>query len=36
MSYQSEAYKRIKEVNYFANEIGLSIDFISDSLAEYE
>jgi|GEM_PF-5372831 hypothetical protein len=36
MSYQSEAYKRIKKVNYFANEIGLSIDFISDSLLEYK
>lgn len=31
-----EAHKRIQEVNYFADEIGLSADFISDSVAEYE
>ncbi|MGL5750316.1 MAG: type I restriction endonuclease subunit R, partial [Paraclostridium sp.] len=31
-----EAHKRIQEVNYFADEIGLSSDFISDSVAEYE
>ena len=31
-----EAHKRIQEVNYFANEIGLSSDFINDSVAEYE
>lgn len=31
-----EAHKRIQEVNYFAEEIGLSTDFISESVAEYE
>lgn len=31
-----QAHKRIQEVNYFADEIGLSADFISDSVAEYE
>ena len=31
-----EAHKRIQEVNYFAEEVGLSADFISDSVAEYE
>ena len=31
-----EAHRRIKEVNYFANEIGLSPEFISDSISEYE
>ncbi|MGL5694105.1 MAG: type I restriction endonuclease subunit R [Peptostreptococcaceae bacterium] len=31
-----EAHKRIQEVNYFAEEMGLSADFISDSVAEYE
>lgn len=31
-----EAQKRIQEVNYFADEIGLSSDFISESVAEYE
>lgn len=31
-----EAHRRIKEVNYFADEIGLSPEFISDSIAEYE
>lgn len=31
-----EAHKRIQEVNYFAEEIGLSSDFISESVAEYE
>lgn len=31
-----EAHKRIQEVNYFADEIGLSADFISESVAEYE
>lgn len=31
-----EAQRRIKEVNYFAEEMGLSSDFISDSISEYE
>lgn len=31
-----EAHKRREEVNYFADEIGLSEDFIKDSVAEYE
>lgn len=31
-----EAHKRIQEVEYFADEIGLSSDFISESVAEYE
>ena len=31
-----EARKRIEEVNYFADEIGLSADFINESVAEYE
>lgn len=31
-----EAQKRIQEVNYFADKIGLSSDFISESVAEYE
>lgn len=31
-----EAQRRIKEVNQFAEEIGLSSDFISDSISEYE
>ena len=31
-----EANRRIQEVNYFADEIGLSTDFISESIAEYE
>ena len=31
-----EARRRIEEVNYFADEIGLSADFINESVAEYE
>lgn len=31
-----EAQRRIKDVNYFAEEMGLSSDFISDSISEYE
>lgn len=31
-----EARRRIQDVNYFAEEIGLSADFLSDSVAEYE
>ena len=31
-----EAHRRIQDVNYFAEEIGLSADFLSDSVAEYE
>ncbi|MGL4913803.1 MAG: type I restriction endonuclease subunit R, partial [Romboutsia sp.] len=31
-----EANRRVQEVNYFADEIGLSSDFISESIAEYE
>ena len=31
-----EARKRIEEVNYFAEEIGLSSDFINESVEEYE
>ena len=31
-----EARKRVEEVNYFAEEIGLSADFINESVAEYE
>ncbi|MEG1870563.1 MAG: type I restriction endonuclease subunit R, partial [Peptostreptococcaceae bacterium] len=31
-----EAHRRIQEVSYFADEIGLSQDFISESISEYE
>lgn len=31
-----EAQRRVQEINYFADEIGLSADFINDSVAEYE
>ena len=31
-----EAHRRIQEVSYFAEEVGLSQDFISDSISEYE
>ncbi|MGL5331149.1 MAG: type I restriction endonuclease subunit R [Peptostreptococcaceae bacterium] len=31
-----EAHRRVQEINYFAEEIGLSSDFISESVAEYE
>lgn len=31
-----EAHRRVQEINYFADEIGLSADFINDSVAEYE
>ena len=31
-----EARRRIEEVNYFADEIGLSADFLNESVAEYE
>lgn len=31
-----EAHRRIQEINYFAEEIGLSSDFISESVSEYE
>ena len=31
-----EAQRRIQEVNYFAKEIGLSVDFIKESVEEYE
>lgn len=31
-----EAHKRVQEINYFAEKIGLSYDFISESVSEYE
>ncbi len=31
-----EAQRRVQEINYFADEIGLDADFINDSVAEYE
>ena len=31
-----EARRRIEEVNYFADEIGLSADFLNESVAEYK
>ena len=31
-----EARRRIQEVSYFAEEIGLSVDFIKESVEEYE
>ncbi|MEG1411219.1 MAG: type I restriction endonuclease subunit R [Terrisporobacter sp.] len=31
-----EAHRRIQEVSYFAEEVGLSQDFISESISEYE